>query len=84
MDLGQTRVTNANLAGAGLNKLRWLSLSNCHLSDAGAKHLAQLTHLEHLDLSNTPVTAAHLAALKTSLPQCRIVTTAASQQLASP
>ncbi|HEV3303483.1 MAG TPA: protein kinase [Planctomycetaceae bacterium] len=69
---------------AGLKKLDRLSLAKSSISDEGVTRLAPLTHLKELDLSDTYVTADRVAKLKTSLPQCRIVTTAAAKQLAAP
>jgi serine/threonine protein kinase/Leucine-rich repeat (LRR) protein len=69
---------------AGLKKLDRLSLAKSSVSDEGVTHLAPLTHLKELDLSDTQVTAGRVAKLKTSLPQCRIVTTAVAKQLAAP
>jgi Leucine-rich repeat (LRR) protein len=62
----------------GLKKLETLSLAKSPISDEGARHLAQLKQLKELDLSNTHVTAARVAELKKSLPQCRIITTASA------
>jgi hypothetical protein len=67
-----------------LKKLDRLSLAKSSVSDEGVTHLAPLTHLKELDLSDTQVTAGRVAKLKTSLPQCRIVTTAVAKQLAAP
>lgn len=64
----------------GLKKLERLSLARSHVSDEGAKYLAQLTRLKELDLSDTQVTAAGVAELKKSLPQCRIITTTIERQ----
>ena len=43
------------------------------LSDAGIKHLAGLTNLEALDLRRTKASAAGVAELKRTLPNCQIV-----------
>jgi len=67
-----------------LQKLQRLSLAKSQVSDAGAKYLAPLTGLKELDLSDTKVTAAGIAKLRTALPQCRVITTTATQQLAKP
>ena len=69
---------------AGLKKLERLSLAKSHVSDEGAKYLAPLTRLKELDLSDTQVTAAGVAELNKSLPQCRIVTTRVARQVAKP
>jgi Leucine-rich repeat (LRR) protein len=69
---------------AGLKKLDRLSLAKSSVSDEGVTRLAPLTHLKELDLSDTQVTAGRVAKFKTSLPQCRIVTTTAAKQLAAP
>jgi Leucine-rich repeat (LRR) protein len=69
---------------AGLKKLDRLSLAKSSVSDEGVSHLAPLTHLKELDLSDTQVTAGRAAKLKTSQPQCRIVTTVPAKQLAAP
>jgi len=83
--LGCPALTELFLAElAELKKLERLSLAKSHVSDEGAKYLAPLTRLKELDLSDTQVTAARVAKLKTSLPQCRIITTDAARQLAKP
>jgi serine/threonine protein kinase/Leucine-rich repeat (LRR) protein len=69
---------------APLKKLERLSLANSPVSDEGSKHLAVLTHLKELDLSNTQMTAGGVARLKTSFPQCRIITIAAARNVATP
>jgi serine/threonine protein kinase/Leucine-rich repeat (LRR) protein len=68
----------------GLKKLERLSLARSHVSDKGAKYLSPLTRLKELDLSDTQFTAAGVAELKQSLPQCRIITTMVARQLAKP
>jgi hypothetical protein len=62
---------------AGLKKLEKLSLARGHVSDQGARQLAQLTHLKELDLTETKVTAAGVEELRKSLGGCRIKTIAA-------
>jgi eukaryotic-like serine/threonine-protein kinase len=69
---------------AGVKKLERLSLVKSPVSDEGANSLARLTRLKELDLSDTKVTAARLEELKTSLPRCRLITTAVARQLAEP
>jgi serine/threonine protein kinase/Leucine-rich repeat (LRR) protein len=69
---------------AGLKKLERLALAQSSVSDEGVTHLAPLAHLKELDLSDTRVTAGRVTKLKTSLPQCQIVTTAAAKPLAAP
>jgi hypothetical protein len=52
-----------------------LSLAGTHAGDVEARLCAKrLTHLLHLDLSRTQVTAAGVAALAAQLPNCRVVT----------
>ncbi len=68
----------------GLKKLERLSLARSHVSDEGAKYLSQLTRLKELDLSDTQFTAAGVAELNKSLPQCRIITTPVARQIAKP
>jgi hypothetical protein len=41
---------------ARFKKLDQLSLAKSNISDEGAKHLSQLTHLKELDLTSTKVT----------------------------
>jgi eukaryotic-like serine/threonine-protein kinase len=85
LSLSGARVTDAGLVHLrGLKNLRYLRLSELPVSDAGLVHLAELSHLEQLDLSDTRTTAARVAALKTSLPRCRMITTTAAPQLARP
>jgi serine/threonine protein kinase/Leucine-rich repeat (LRR) protein len=66
----------------GLQKLQRLSLAKSNVADEGAKYLAQLSHLKELDLSDTKVT--RVAELQKALPQCRMITSSAVQQLARP
>ncbi len=83
--LGCPELTNLFLVElAGLKKLERLSLAKSSVSDEGVTHLAPLTNLKELDLSDTTVMASRVAKLKTLLPKCRIVTTAAPKQLAAP
>jgi serine/threonine protein kinase/Leucine-rich repeat (LRR) protein len=69
---------------AGVKKLERLSLAKSPVSDEGANSLSRLTRLKELDLGDTKVTAARLEELKTSLPRCRLITTAVARQLARP
>ncbi len=60
----------ANLVGL---KLTRLTLTMTSISDAGVKHLSELTTLEELDLLDSKVTGEGVAKLKDKLPQCEIL-----------
>jgi hypothetical protein len=55
-----------------LSELRDLSLHATQVTDAGLEHLAGLTQLTTLYLSDTHVTAAGVANLQQALPNCKI------------
>ena len=57
---------------AELKRLKRLSLAGSGLTNAGIKHLANLTNLESLDLRRTKVTAPGIDELKAALPKCQI------------
>ncbi len=65
LDLYDAPVTDTTLAGlAGdLPGLRFLSLADTAVTDAGLAHVARLTRLEELHLDNCPVTDAGVAQL---------------------
>jgi hypothetical protein len=63
--LDSTRVTGEFLADLnGCDQLRWLSLGNCPITDAGLKGLPALPRLELLNLDRTRITDAGLAELQ--------------------
>ena len=48
--------TDQSLAAIGrLSNLRKLSIANCHVTDAGVRHLARCTHLEELSIGKPRV-----------------------------
>jgi serine/threonine protein kinase/formylglycine-generating enzyme required for sulfatase activity len=57
---------------AGLTKLRKLILEGTLVDDAGLQYLSGMTSLQLLDIRDCPVTAAAIAKLRESLPQCKI------------
>jgi hypothetical protein len=61
------------IASGGFSKLERLSLATSNLSDSATEHLVRLVRLKELDLTGSRVTAAGVAALKKSLPECRII-----------
>jgi len=65
LDLYDSPVTDATLESlaAGLPELRFLSLADTRVTDAGLAHVARLTGLEELHLDNCPVTDAGVAQL---------------------
>jgi len=65
LDLYDSPVTDATLESLaeGLPELRFLSLADTRVTDAGLAHVAQLTGLHELHLDNTPVTDAGVAQL---------------------
>lgn len=56
--------------------LEELHVPGTRVSDVGLKALYGLKNLRTLDLSNTKVTAAGVAALKKALPACKVISTA--------
>ncbi len=71
LDLGETAVTNAGLAGlAGMKHLRRLQLDHTAVTGAGLVHLAGLSQLESLNLVGTSLTDADVPALA-RLPRLR-------------
>jgi len=56
-----------------ISGLTRLELRKVPITDAAVPHLARLTHLKELDISQTGITAAALAELKKALPQTKIV-----------
>jgi WD40 repeat protein len=78
LGLGGTSVSDAGLIHlAALKRLERLSLVGSGIGDKGVAKLHGLTTLRELDLSNTKVTAAGLAAARKALPRCRIAGQAA-------
>ncbi|NCO56879.1 MAG: hypothetical protein COW73_05250 [Nitrospirae bacterium CG18_big_fil_WC_8_21_14_2_50_70_55] len=65
LDLYASPVTDATLASfaAGLPELRFLSLADTRVTDAGLAHVARLTGLHELHLDNTPISDAGVAQL---------------------
>lgn len=65
LDLYDSPVTDATLASLadGLPELRFLSLADTQVTDAGLAQVARLTHLQELHLDNTPVTDTGVAQL---------------------
>lgn len=70
---GGAALTDAGLPWLqSLKKLESLELASTSVTDAGLTHLAALTGLRELNLRTPRVTEGGLAALRKSLPQCRI------------
>ena len=57
---------------APFEKLEWLVLFDCNLTDAGLDELSRLKSLERLDVEGTRVTAQGVARFRKALPKCRI------------
>lgn len=57
---------------ATISSLHCLSLMGSSVSDEGLQHLKQLKELVALDLKETDVPEAGVAALKNALPNCEI------------
>ena len=55
-----------------MTTLEVLFLVRTKIGDAGLKHLAGMTNLEHLGLAGTQVTAEGVADLQKALPNCKI------------
>lgn len=73
LSLDGTRITDAGLLElAGAKNLRVLSLKQTAVTDAGIEHLARIKSLREIDLEETPVTAEGAAALRKSLPFCKV------------
>jgi hypothetical protein len=66
LDLSATGITDEQLAEKlkGLTQLKWLSLWNTDVTDAGLVHLKGLTNLKRLFLNDTGVTDVGLMHLK--------------------
>jgi serine/threonine protein kinase/Leucine-rich repeat (LRR) protein len=83
--LGSPVLTELFLAElAELKHLERLSLAKSSITGEGAKLLTLLPRLKELDLSETRISAARIAKLKASLPQCRITSSAPMKTLATP
>ena len=54
--------------------LRFLSLAETEVGDAGLEHLKPLQRLKEVILWNTPVTREGAEALQTALPDCDVST----------
>lgn len=73
LDLTSTDVSDAGMKDlAGLENLNTLILSHTKVSNTGIVQLASLKKLQKLDLFGTVVTESGVAALKRSLPACKI------------
>jgi eukaryotic-like serine/threonine-protein kinase len=86
LSLGATRVSEAGLVELqGMKLLHILVLKEAtQISDAAIPKLQALRGLTEINLTGTRITPAGIATLKTSLPQCRIITSADARQLARP
>ena len=70
---GTDFTTDEGLSSVGkLGQLQVLGLSHTKTNDTRLKHLRGLKKLEQLELSDTSVSEAGLAALKQALPQCKV------------
>ena len=58
--------------GVELTDLHTLNLCRTGITDAGLRHLRQLTKLERLDVKQTDVSELGVQQLEKDLPQCRI------------
>jgi Leucine-rich repeat (LRR) protein len=75
LNLGATKITGEALRDlAEMKSLKNLEISNCGngIGDADLVHLRSLADLSVLDLRGTNVTAAAVAELQGSLPDCKI------------
>ena len=54
-------------------RLKFLSLRETRISDAGLRHLKGLTQVQTLDLTGTQVTDEGVAKLQQALPNCKII-----------
>jgi Leucine-rich repeat (LRR) protein len=61
------------IESGGFLRLERLSLATSGITDDSVAHLARLAGLKELDLTGTKISAAGVAALQKSLPECRIV-----------
>lgn len=77
LSLLDTEVTDAGLSRlAMIDRLEDLNLYRTKVTNAGITHLARLAKLLNVDLRYTRATQSGAAALKTTLPKCRIVLSA--------
>ena len=74
LDLLSTRISDRELGNllSSLNDLRFLSLAETRVGDAGLIHLQSLTHLQELHLDHSDITDAGLKLL-TTLPNLEIL-----------
>jgi hypothetical protein len=73
LDLGGTSITDQSIKQlAQMKDLQSLSLPYMNLTDASVKSLATLSKLKFLQLSESGISAAGLAKLKSALPGCQI------------
>jgi hypothetical protein len=54
-------------------QLRWLSLQDTQVSDAGLEQLRRLSRLEMLDLVGTRVTERGVEEFQKSWPKCKVL-----------
>jgi hypothetical protein len=74
LDLLSTRISDRELGNllSSLNDLRFLSLAETRVGDAGLVHLQSLTHLQKRHLDHSNITNEGLALL-TTLPNLQIL-----------
>jgi hypothetical protein len=74
LNLDYTGVTDRGLeALMPLTRLAHLKLDSAAVTDAGVEHLKKLPALKSVNLYHTLVTDTGFTALKSELPECRVV-----------
>jgi hypothetical protein len=74
LSLDKTQITDGGLQHLeGLNNLRHLSLVGTNVSDEAVDVLQSLKSVKTLNLTGTKITAEGIQAIKTALPDCKVV-----------
>ena len=68
----------------GIEGLKRVSLRNTGLTNAAVKDLRLLKDLEELDLTGTEITAQAIEAIRSALPNCRVVWKSAAEGMNGP
>lgn len=73
LELPETGISDIGLKGLStMKKVKWMILTGCDIHDDGLKSLERTKTLAIINLKQTKVTAAGVAALQKALPDCKI------------